>query len=168
MDLQIRLRTSRLDMILDILSRTTIYLIYSRCLDRPYCIPHSNALLSYPYCPLDTIVFLSHTLIVLSFLLFRIQTLSFVLSWTLTRYCIVQNKSTQMYKQCNLYALIPQFLLTHCGIRLGLFSVITVPSHSLWYQPALPASVHTIHCALHSPCQLNPVTSPDVSTCCSS
>ena len=36
-------------MILDILSQTTIYLIYSttinRCLDRPYCIPHLNVLL---------------------------------------------------------------------------------------------------------------------------
>ena len=48
MDLQIRLRTSRLDMILDILSRTTVSYLQqnnNRCLNRPYCIPPLNALL---------------------------------------------------------------------------------------------------------------------------
>src|ERR1700761_462475 len=114
-------------MILDILSRTTVYLIYSidnnRCPDRPYCIPHLIALLFYPYCPLDTIVLSSHTLIVFPsycsgsrlFLLFSLgHSHAIVLCRTIARSCISRVDCTLWSHSSFSLTVVPVCPLSFC------------------------------------------------------
>ena len=139
MDPQIRSRTSRLDLILDILSTdNTVYLIYSStisaCLYRPHC-----TLLFFVFTSI-LIVLQDVLFLLLPFLCSRVLLFhsghSFCYLCSTTLLCsLIQNNSTTMYKQSRLYALVPQFFLTHCGTRLVLSSVNN-SSFSLTVVPA--------------------------------
>ena len=154
---QIKSWTSRLDCSISwtsYLHGLPVYLIYSRTItcilmDPIVSCPFLVLLFQYLYCPLDTLFSLFTLPLSVLFIVLDLDSLLFC---SVASHAIVLHldNSTRMYKQSTLYALVPQFLLTHCGTRLVLSLVITVPSHSLWYQLVIYnlLPVLTIHCIL--------------------
>ena len=146
MDPQIRSWTSRLDLILDILSTdNTVYLIYSSTIARVFIDP-----VVFYYFIVFTVSLLSFqdvSFLLLPFLCSRVLLFhsghSFCYLCSTTLLCsLMQNNSTTMYKQSNLYALVPQFFFTHCGTR----SVYTSPNNSSSSLTVVPACLTSFLC----------------------
>ena len=154
-------------MILDILSMFILSV-------RSIFYPTSLLLLIYPYCPQDALFskqsFLlfskrTHPLTVVPFvldlLLFSFWTVPCsIYSTTLLVPNVEQQALTCISSlPCTLWS-HSSFSLTVVPGQFTLFSQITVLSHSLWYQPAIRFLCIPTHCAIHSPCLVNPCDLP--------
>ena len=148
MDLQIRSQTSRLDLILDILSTdNTVYLIYSSTIARVF---------------IDPVVFYYFIVFTVSLLSFRTSCSCYYHSFVLEYYCSTLDTPFVTYvaqrsfvPSCRTIAplcisRVTCTLWSHSSSSLTvvpgqfILPLITVLLHSLWYQPASLAS-----CAYH-------------------
>ena len=147
-------------MILDILSTdNTVYLIYSSTIARVF---------------IDPVVFYYFIVFTVSLLSFRTSCSCYYHSFVLEYYCSTLDTPFVTYvaqrsfvPSCRTIAplcisRVTCTLWSHSSSSLtvvpGQFTLplITVLLHSLWYQPAIRFLCIPTHCAIHSPCLVNP------------
>ena len=151
-------------MILDILSTdNTVYLIYSSTIARVF---------------IDPVVFYYFIVFTISLLSFRTSCSCYYHSFVLEYYCSTLDTPFVTYvaqrsfvPSCRTIAplcisRVTCTLWSHSSSSLtvvpgqSILPLITVLLHSLWYQPATRFLCIPTHCAIHSPCLVNPCDLP--------